>query len=271
MTNQIGWRNKPIPPTPAGPQKARVNLRTADFDALVKAQGVKVKVFRSSYCPNVKSISGAEHEVDCKLCYGAGFIDKYCLPTQAFIQNQELEKAVQPEGLYDGNTVAATFLQGVELQYFTLIELQDFTEVFFERIKRQSGNVDVLRYSGTKVNMLSDKQGLDYYEGSDFKLDPNGNILWCDDGRRPDKGMIYTINYDTQIRFRAIRAMHNNRFAQVSKDGITQFVKMNEQWMLQKVYLVERKDIDGKLINPNKIRDEDDDDALVLGRVSDEG
>lgn len=261
MTDQTGWKPKPIPTMPSGDVRGKVNLKVDRFDALVNQQGVRVKVFRSSYCPNVKSIDGAEHEMDCKLCNGAGFLDKYCLDSWAFIQNQELEKGVNPEGLYDGNTVAATFMQGVELQYFTLVELQDHTEVFFERIKRQVGQTDVLRYAATKVNMVTDKQGIEYFEGSDFKLDPNGSIMWCDGNgaRRPDKGLIYTIHYDTQIRFRAIRAMHSNRFAQVAEHGVTKLVKMNEQWMLQKVYLVERKDLDGKLINPNRIRDSDED------------
>lgn len=250
---------KPIATLPGDQSKARVNLKVENFDTLVMQQGVRVNVYRTTYCPNVKSIDGAEHEIDCPICNGAGFVDRYCLPTWSFIQTQTLEKGVQPEGLYDGNTVAATMLQGVELQYFTLVELLDFTEVFFERIRKQQGSLDVLRYPATKVNLIVDKKGVEYFEGSDFKLDPNGSILWCEGNgaRRPNRGVIYSINYDTQIRFRAIKAMHSNRFAQTSKNGETQLIKMNEQWMLQKEYLVVRKDIDGKVIKPNKIRDSD--------------
>lgn len=256
-----GWNPKPIANLPGKDTSGKVNLKVADFDKLIDVQGVRVKVYRTAYCPNVKSIDGAEHELKCKICHGAGFIDRYCIETWAFIQNQDLEKSVQVEGIIDGNSVLATFKQGIELQYFTLVELQDFTEQFFERIKRQRGKIDVLKYKGVRVNMLIDKNGKEYYEGQDYVLDPNGSIAWCDN-KGPDKGVIYTINYETAVRFRAIRSMHSNRFAQIGEAGITKLIKMNEQWLLQKDYLVERKDAQGNPIAPNKIRDEDDQEEL---------
>lgn len=255
-----GWNPKIPAALPAKNVSGKVNLRPEDFDKLVDLQGVRVKVFRTSFCPNVKSIDGAEHEIDCELCHGSQFIDKYCLESWAFIQNQALEKQHNPEGLYDGNSVAATFKQGVELQYFTLVELLDHSEQFYERVKRQQGKTDVLRYPGLRVNLLVDSKGKEYVEGSDFIVDANGNITWCDD-RGPIRGRIYTINYETKIRFRAIKAMHSNRFAQIARAGQTIMVKMNEQWVLQKEYLVVRKDAAGKVLKKNKIRDSDEDDS----------
>lgn len=258
MSNPPGWSPKPIPPlNPGHNNKQKVNLKAHSFDDLVLKQGVKVCVYRTTYCPKVKSIDGAEHEIDCDICHGAGFVDKLPISTFAFIQQQALDKAVFAEGLYDGNTVAATFLQNVNLQYFTLVELPDMSEIIIERVKRQDGVIDVLRYPGIRVNSLTDSENRDYFEGSDFKLDGNGNIFWCAK-RRPDRGQIYSLNYDSKVRFRAIRAMHVNRFAQINLNGVTQEVRMNEQWMLQKEFLIVRKDIKGNLISPNKIRDSDD-------------
>lgn len=254
-----GWNPKPMPNiTPTKDNRKKANLKVADFDDLVYKQGVRVKVYRSSYCPNVKSIDGAEHEMDCKLCNGVGFVDCYPIDTWAFIQNQQLEKGAFPEGLYDGNTVAATFMQLVELQYFTLVELEDFTDIFIERVKKQDGPTDVLKYPGVRVNFLMDETGKKYLESSDFKLDVNGNIEWCA-GKGPERGTIYSINYEMKVRFRAVRAMHVNRFAQINTEGVTKVVKMNEQWLLQKEFLVVRKDISGNVIEPNKIRDSDED------------
>lgn len=254
-----GWNTKPIPAKPLK-TGVKVSLRVDQFDDLVEKQGVRVKVYRSSYCPRVKSIDGAEHEIDCPLCYGRQFIDRFCLETVAFIQTQELEKKVQAEGLVDGNSVAATFKQNVELQYFTLVELLDFTDIYFQRIKRQKGSVDVLKYPGLRINMLVDQDGKDYFESSDFKIDVNGCIEWCPN-KGPRAGKIYTIHYETAVRFRAVRAMHSNRFAQITKNGGTNYIKMNEQWMLQKEFLVVRKDIDGKVLKPNKIADADEEAA----------
>jgi len=259
MTNPQGWNPKPIPPQAAKATYGKVGLKPEKFDALVDQQGVRVKVYRSTYCPNVKSIDGAEHELECPLCHGSGFIDRRPIETMAVIQNQALETTARPEGLVDGNTVQATFLQGVELQYFTLVELCDFTDVFFQRVKRQSGQVDVLRYPAHRVNILVDSSGKEYFEGSDFKLDANGNIQWCmakDTSSIPDKGTIYSVHYEMSVRFRATKAAHVNRFAQVNEAGKTKFIKMNENWTLTKEYLVVRKDMDGKLLPENKV-DED--------------
>ena len=258
MTKPPGWNTRPNKKTSLNKTgSVKVNLTPEAFDDLVRSQGVRVKVYRSSFCPNVKSIDGAEHEVDCQLCHGAQFIDRYPIETWAGILSQSLEKKHLAEGFYDGNTVDATFMQGIELQYYALVELCDFTDLYFERIKRQAGKLDVLKYPAKKVHMLIDSDGCEYIEGSDFKLDVNGCIKWATN-KGPTTDMIYTINYDTSVRFRAIKAMHANRFAQVEVEGATEYVRMNEQWLLQKDYLVERKDLSGEEIPANKIEDSDD-------------
>jgi hypothetical protein len=265
MANQNkpkGWNTRQIPTQPRNTvDTPKVDLNSQAFDDLVQSQGVRIKVYRSSYCPRVKSIDGAEHEIDCDLCHGAQFIDRYPIKTWAFLQSQTWDKSHFKEGFYDGNSVMATFMQGIELQYFSLVELCDFTEAFYERRKRQQGQLDVLKYPGKRVHMLIDYSGKEYFEGSDFKLDPNGNILWKAN-KGPLTSQIYTINYETAIRFRAIKAQHSNRFAQINVPGGTDLVKMNEQWVIQKDYLVEKRDLDGNVIAEDKIRDPDDGDFL---------
>ena len=253
-----GWNVKSVIELPGKDIRGKVSIKPEKFDDLVYKQGVRVRVYRSSYCPRVKSIDGAEHDIDCPICKGTGFLDRYPIETYAFIQGQTMEKQHFAEGMYDGNAVQATFMQGIELQYFTLVELMDFTDLFFERVKRQAGVMDVLRYPATRVNMLVDANGSDYFEGSDFRLDANGCIIWCPGGRQPAKGVIYSVNYEMTVMFRALKAAHVNRFVQASDAGTTKMVKMNEQWTLQKAYLIERKNQDGHPISPNKIRDSDD-------------
>lgn len=258
MSKPKGWNpstpktNKPSGITP------KVNLRAQDFDNLIRNQGVKVKVYRTIYCPLVKSIDGAEHEVDCPLCHGDQFLDRLPIETWAFIQSQATGFEHFSEGIYDGNTVSITFLQGIELQYFTLVELCDFTDIYLQRVKRQEGMTDVLRYKGHRVNLLVDSSGKEYYEGSDFQLDTNGNVCWKA-GKGPNAGQIYSIHYETSVKFRATKAMHANRFANVSTAEGDKATKMNEQWLCDKVFLVTRKTIDGQVIQPNKIRDSDED------------
>lgn len=256
------WNTKTQTVVPAKHTSGRVDLNPAQFEKLLQEKGVRVKVFRSVFCPNVKSIDGAEHNIDCKLCNDSGFMDRHPLCTVAFIQNQGLEKLPFVEGMVDGNSVAATFPAGVELQYFTLVELIDFTEPFYQRIKRQEGDVDVLKYQALCVNMIFDNNGKEYFQENDFTLDPNGSIRWKEN-KGPFPGDIYSIHYEAKIQFRAVSAMHTNRFTQVfSKEhGAALHVKLPEQWLLQKEFLVKRQDAMGNEILPNRIVDKTDPDA----------
>lgn len=262
MANPPGWNPKaPVKvPRSSTPDRARVALRVEEYDTLIKQQGVRVKVYRTMLCPNVKSIDGSEHEIDCKVCRGSGFVDLRPIDTWAFIQSQELEKLVNPEGLVDGNSVAATFLRDIELQYFTLVEICDHTDVFFERIKRQAGDVDVLKYQAKCVNAVVDQDGKEYFPQIDFTLDPNGSIRWKED-RAPGAGTIYSVHYEMTLKFRAVRALHVNRFGQKIESQNIEMVKMPEQWMLQKVFFVDRTDRNGNALAPNLIRDPDEDPA----------
>lgn len=257
-----GWNSKPpvsVPKSQIGTPKGGVSFNVENFDKLILQQGMRVKVYRSFLCPGVKSIDGGEHQIDCKLCNGNGFVDSNPISTMCILQNQDLEKVHRPEGYWDGNSVSATFTRGIELQYFTLVELLDFTDIFFERIKRQKGPVDVLKYKACRVNVLMDSSGKTYLSDSDFVIDVNGSIRWVA-GRGPDSGTIYSVHYECAQQFRAIHAMHVNRFVQDGrKSSDVKMVKMPEQWVLQKEFLVRRVDRQGNDLSPNLIRDSDED------------
>lgn len=257
-----GWNPKPnvqVGKAQLGTPKGGVTFNVENFDKLITQQGMRVKVYRTMLCPNVKSIDGGEHEIDCKLCNGNGFVDSHPISTMAIIQSQELEKVHKAEGYWDGNSVSMTFSRGIELQYFALVELCDFTDIFYERIKRQQGPVDRLKYKACRINVVLDKNGKFYQVDSDFELDSTGSIRWKPD-RGPNPGVIYSIHYESAVQFRAIRAMHVNRFVQDGRKAaeIT-MTKMPEQWMLQKEFLVKRRDKAGNELSPNLIRDPDED------------
>lgn len=237
--------NKMYPDTnPVG----RVDLRVGDFDALIEQKGTNLMVYRTMYCPNVKSVDGAEHEIDCPLCNGSGFLDRNPIASKGFIQNQDLERLLDgAAGQHDGNSVLISFPIGVELQYFTLIELCDHTQIYYQRVMRKPGtNVDVLKFKACRVNMVVDSTGMEYYQGQDYVLDPNGSIKWID--RTPDDGMILSVHYECHIQFRAVSAMHVSRFTQYKAPGdpMVEHVKMPEQWMCTKEFLLRRRDINTK-------------------------
>lgn len=230
--------------------RERVDLNPASFSKLLEQKGVNVKVYRTSYCPNVKSVDGAEHEIDCPICNGSGWLDRQPLCTKAFLQSQDLEKMHHLEGFVDGNHVAMTFPIGIELQYFTLIELEDFTEIYIQRVLRTEGSdIDILKYNACRVNFLVDSSNTEYFQDSDFKINVNGDIEWISGGNKPADNVVYSIHYEAPVQYRAVRAMHVNRFSQSKIGEKVEHLKFPEQWLVAKEFLVRRKDQDGNDLN----------------------
>lgn len=247
-----GWNVKELVELDDQAPTQRVDLDPTDFDQLLKQKGIRVRVSRTMYCPNVKSIDGAEHEVDCDMCMGSGYIDVRPICTDALLQNQLGKTEQLPEGWHDGNSVFMTFPRGIELQYFTLVELIDFTDIFFQRVARSTGDLDRLKYNCKRVNVLIDQSNIEYYQGSDFKLNQYGDIIWKA-GKGPAPETIYSVHYEYPPRFRATSAMKVNRFSQFKTGTKVQHIKYPEFWMLTKEFLVLRRDKDGNEMLPNAI------------------
>jgi hypothetical protein len=234
--------------------RERVDLDVDDFQKLLKQKGVRLNVYRSMPCPNVKSIDGGEHQIDCPLCNGSGYIDRYPLCVYGFVQNQALKAIQGPEGWHDGNTVAITFPIGVELQYFTLVELVDFNDIFFQRVARSATNTDRLKYRAKRINVLVDQNGVEYFQDNDFALNEYGDIVWKS-GKGPLAETVYSVHFECPVRFRATNAVHVNRFTQqkVKNGSGIKHLKLPEMWQLSKEFLVLRRDRSGNEILPNAI------------------
>ena len=136
---QPHWNGKNPAQIPDAAPRSRTALDPVAYDNLIKQHGVRVKVYRSMFCPNVKSVDGGEHNIDCTLCNGSGYLDVDPIESVAYLANQNFQEEMTVEGYHDGNTVGATFLGGVELQYFTRVDLMDFTQPFYERVLRTEG------------------------------------------------------------------------------------------------------------------------------------
>ena len=146
---QPHWNGKNPAQIPDAAPRSRTALDPVAYDNLIKQHGVRVKVYRSMYCPNVKSVDGGEHNLDCTLCNGSGYLDVDPLESVAYLANQNFQEEMTVEGYHDGNSVGATFLGGVELQYFTRVDLMDFTQPFYERVLRNPTSVNSIPASIT--------------------------------------------------------------------------------------------------------------------------
>jgi len=229
-----------------------VELDVDKINQLIEDQGVRVRVYRTILCPNIKSIDGGHHNIDCKLC-DEGFIDRQPQDTWAVIQNQAMKRELKGEGQWDDHDAYATFISGIEIQYFAKIELMDYTTTFYQLIQRQEGEIDRLKYKAIKVNILIDKDNLEYFEGSDFTLSPTGDIQWTG-ARRPRKGLIYTVHYDYPITYRAIMASNINRFTnQKRKRDFKEPIHLPQRWQIKRDFLIDRVDMDDNPITKNRV------------------
>lgn len=259
--NAPSWQ---VPEPVAIPDKYstnRTSLTPKNFERLCIQHGVRVRIYRSFFCPNVKDIGGA-HNIDCTIpgCDGTtGIIDVDPVETMCLLQRQELIKRQSAEGFVDDSTVMGTFLLGFDLQYFSLVEILDYQSLYFEQIKRSSGDIDATKYNAKTVNVLMDSKGIRYYQTIDFSVDPNGSIKWHIN-KGPKSGDIYSVHYYANIRFRASKAVQVVRFSQVkNSDGTVSFVKMPCLWELSREFMPKRVDQEGNVIPPNKLEPEDKD------------
>lgn len=230
-------------------KQANPTIDPKAMNTLVYNLGVRCNIYYVAPCPNAKSIDGQEHNIDCPICFGSGLIDSQ-QPIESLVGflNQNRENKFNPSDIgstWEEGTANGTFITGINLTYFTRIELPDFAKQYYQRVQRQEGGVDKLRYRAFKINMLVDKNGKFYEQDTDFEINSDGWIKWLPTStgaKRPAKGVIYSINYDAPVVFRAIRAMHSGRYSvDGNKKENLENVAYPEQWLLKLEYLVIHK------------------------------
>lgn len=237
-------------------------INVVNLDQLVEDLGVRVRVWKSTTCPNMTSIESLDHDPNCPVCNN-NMIDFDCFETIAMFQQQDLTEQFKVQGTFSIDEALVTFKPGISLQTFSKIEILDFKEEFYELVQRQDildTNVDKLKYPACEVVALFVVRGNQterFYQGADFDLDLNGSIAWKG-SHVPNDREIYTIYYKYHPVYRATKAVHRDRFSQFNNlrelkaskvpesaiktvNGRT-FVKLPEEWILQRDYLLERKD-----------------------------
>ena len=231
------------------------------LDQEIKDLGIRVKLYKSSLVPDMTSLESIDQDLNENVSNN-NMIDFDPEITTALFQQQDLANMFKVQGTFNVDEVFATFLSGKTLAPFARIEILDFEEDFFELIQRQPGrDFDVLKYKACEIlgvftsttNTLTR-----YHKGVDFNLDVNGNINWIGT-HRPSDDQIYTIYYRYNPVYRAVKAVHRERFSQFNLrvdnieapkktiDGRT-YVKLPETWILQRDYLLERRDNQGNLL-----------------------
>lgn len=231
------------------------------LDQLVKDLGVRIRLFKSALLPDMKSLESMDRDLNTTVG-DHNFVDFDCEETIALFQQQDLVKQFQIQGTFHIDEVLVTFLSGKTLAPFAKVEVLDFEEDFYELIQRQEAtDIDVLKYKAcdvTAIFCVVSNTLIRYHFGTDFILDVNGNIKWTGIHKPLDK-QIYSVYYKYHPVYRAVKAVHRDRFSQFNLrphelsapkktvDGTT-YIKMPETWVLKRDYLVKRKDLQDNVL-----------------------
>ena len=243
------------------PRQVPADIRVKDLNTLIYHQGVRVKVYQTLFCPNLKSIDGKEHNIDCQVCQGLNFIDLNPIETHAFIQGQSREVLFEANNTgtnFEEQTVLASFIGGIEISYYTRIELVDYAEIYKQLVQRQPfGDIDRLHFKAVKMDAIIDQNGVQYFENTDFVLDRNGDIQWLSElgSKRPSANSIYSVHCRIAVSYRATRAIHCDRFGSNSfKTSDLEVVEFPVQWVLKKAFLFRKEDSEsGQRLESNNV------------------
>jgi hypothetical protein len=244
---------------------ARKTTQGIDVDRLdqeISDLGVRVLVYKSTACPNMTSLESSDHDINCNVCSGM-MIDFCPEETLALFQQQSLTEQFKIQGTFHMDEIMVTFKSGLTLTNYSRVDLLDFKEDFNELIQRQEGtNIDNLKYRAKDVLGLftvTNNVKKEYHFGTDFVLDSEGRIEWVSANKPLDR-QIYSVYYKYSPIFRAIKAVHRDRYSQynlrtasikapkTTVNGKT-FVKMPETWILKRDFLLENTKND--LYDPN--------------------
>ena len=236
-------------------KKTSQGINVERLNQLILDLGVRVRLYKSTLCPHVKSLESMDADINCSVCKN-NMIDFDPKETIAMFQQQELIEQFKIQGTFHMDEILVSFLSTETLAPYTRVDLLDFEEDYFELIQKQdqaTSDTDYLKYSAFKIVGLFTVENsvlTQYYCGVDFKLDSDGNIKWIGTHRPADR-QIYSVYYKYRPIFRAIKAVHRDRYSQYNlrTDKITSpkkivdgkcYVKLPETWILKRDYLIER-------------------------------
>jgi hypothetical protein len=254
---KIGTTNRTKSPTTVDiyPKMATADIDVKAIDSLIYNKGVQINLYPILPCPNIAGIDDPQHNINCPLCLGRGFIDDTAHPisTVALIYTQSKGLLINEDNLgqqLEQGEAFVTFLSGVNAIYFQRMELVNFTRTYYQHVARQAGNADKLHYKALDITSIIDKNGQSYTKTTDFVVN-NGMVQWVST-HQPAKGVIYSISYHCLVTFRTILSVHRGRYISsgMKSSEIVEH-ECQEQWKIKEAFLVEQTKSDGKLIENN--------------------
>ena len=104
----------------------------------------------------------------------------------------------------------------------------------YQKMEYSNTDIDVPMFPICKVEFLIDSRNIEYKEGADFKISPQGNIQWLVGGRNPGidldtgKGRVYSIRYHYRGWWYVSSIINELRLSAVTTGSTRQPERMSE-------------------------------------------
>lgn len=201
------------------------------FDHLIRSQGVKMVHYRAIPDPRGLSARGDNHGTGTNRQSIDGYLYKEAGEVTCFLSSNSntpraaessiLEHAtayITAPDFYDDKPDCPVLLSSWDRFYLKDIEIRSVTS---QEIEASQTGTDILQFPATCVEHIIDAHGIEYAEGKDFEITPEGHIRWIGQNRPGfdpvvGRGRVYAIRFRYTPFFVVNRLLHEIRVSQVT-------------------------------------------------------
>jgi hypothetical protein len=241
-------------PSPTGEWNPKWQDNVVDFDRdaftrFIDDKGYLITWEKAVLCPNVPGtgLSPRDHVIGCPICDERGFIYVDPISTKMLMQGVRLNQSFYAYGRWDMGNMLVTAEPEFTVDYFDRLTLRNGVGRFTQRLVRQPGTTDKLKYAPLCFNYVGwvDRSSalVSFSAGVDFGASADGSsVEWS--SNQPDAGSFYTVSYDYRPRYVVQDLVHHHRDSTV--EG--QHYQFPVQAMAKLDYLIRNESADARQI-----------------------
>ena len=231
------------------------SIRGDNFDDLLQKRGVRFVHEKATPCPNILTEDNNAHEPNCPFCDNNGMIHYGEEEIWGIFSGNSIQKTFEAHGIWEiGSAVISlptSYPDGREADFngFDKLTIPDFTVRLWEikEYEPRPGNKQTLRYPIVNVDYVSsishDGQTLkQYYPGTDFNIDNDGNIVWID-GKQPrynpktEHGEVLTWSFFAHPVYLVVQVLRELRITQEMVNGKKTPRRLPQQILVKRDFL----------------------------------
>lgn len=222
------------------------------FEEFIRNRGIKFKLEKSSYCPNLTDIDARNHDPNCPYCYN-GLIYYTSCEVYGIFQQNKLERMYEIAGSWDVGEAVVTFVaynkgqdgtigtgKPIDVQPFDRVTAVDYEFRHTQLVEHSPTGIDRLRYPALSVEFLSTPT-TKYEIGTHFVINDKGYIQWLSSNQPKydqmiHRGEIFTISYTARPTFIIVNIIHEGRWT----NGYDPLTGEHKAVMLPQMALIRR-------------------------------